>query len=1068
MWRIMKLIIVIMTAFLMQVSASTFGQQLTITKNNISLREVFRQIRKQTGYTVLATSDLVNSAKPSNLNLNSAPLEDALKIILADKNLDYAIKDKAIFIREKVRPSVLDKIISPFVDITVSGVVMDENGEKLVGATVKVVGGKQTSTDQTGSFVLTGIDEKAVIEISYIGYNLVTVSAKDNLSAIKMTRSNSKLDEIQIIAYGTTTKRLNTGSVTTISASDIAKQPISNPLAALAGQVPGLTVVQSNGNAGSAINLQIRGINSISQGSMPLFLVDGVPFPNAYIGIGGFVMGNGGQSPFANINPSDIESISILKDADATAIYGSRGANGVVLITTKKGKNGKMKFDANVYQGAGEVTRKIDLMNTQQYVTMRKEAFKNDNITPSASNAPDLILWDTTRYTDWQKELIGGTANFTNANISLSGGSEQTQYLLSGNYTRQTSVYPGSFADQRGTGRFSINHMSLDKRFTLSATGSYAVDKNELPLDLTTYITLSPNAPALYDKNGRLNWSENGGAFANPLQFLLANSSVTTDNFISNINMKYRIFDGFSAKVTAGYSLIKLDQKYRNPKSAQDPNSNPIATATFGDVTSKNWILEPQLEYIRKIGKGLLSILTGATMQNDIRDSKSIIANGFSNDGLINAAAFATSITANTSLTEYRYQALFGRLNYDWDNKYLLNITARRDGSSRFGPGKQASNFGAIGAAWIFSEEQFLKSSLPFLTYGKLRGSYGVTGNDQIGDYQFRDDYRATARQYAGQIGYVPSRLFNADYAWERNKKLEAAIELGFFNKVNISVNYFRNRSDNQLLAYRLPDQTGFGSIFRNFGAVVENSGFELEIQSSNLSRKNFTWSTSGNLTIPKNELLAFPGLESSSYASTLVIGEPLNIQKLFEFQGVDPVTGLYKFNGTVIPTSQTSIGNLSPKFYGGISNTFKVRNFDFSFLFQFVKQNGINYTSAFVANAPGTQFNQPIEVLGRWTKAGDIADFQKFTTTGVGYNNYAVYSTARISDASFIRLKNVSISYSVPRSLLDKAKINGVRIYLQGNNLLTFTRYRGLDPESGSNTLPVLRVLTAGLQLTL
>lgn len=1071
---IMKFTTLIILIAIMQTSASTFAQKVSLSEHKISLAKVFEKIRQQTGYDFLVSTPILKQSKSVTIEVRDAELKDVLDQLFQGRGLDYYISDKSVVVSVKEK-TFLQSLISAIKAIDIHGKVVDEKGDPLPGATILVKGRNLlTTTSVTGEFRLTGIDEKAEITISSVGYKTLTVKAGKEMGAIRMEVLISALDQVQVIGYGTTTKRLNTGTVTTISADDIAKEPISNPLTALQGNVPGLNLRQSSGLAGSTMNIQIRGYNSISQGSSPLFIIDGVPYPN--VPIGTFSFGNGGQSPFESINPADIASIDVLKDADATSIYGSRGGNGVILITTKKGKAGNTKLDVGFYQGAGQVSRKLDLLNTSQYIEMRKEAFKNDGITQTAVNAPDLLLWDNNRYTDWQKMFIGGTANTTNANGSLSGGSENTQYILSANYNRQSSLFPGSLADSRGIGRFSISNKSADGKFKVSASGSYSSDNNQLPqIDLTRFIVLAPNAPGLYDQNGNLNWSENGGSFTNPLSYLLKSTTLKTDNFLGNVSLSYQVISGLFLKTTGGYNLIQLGYISLNPLASQDPNTSRVATSSFQDVTGKNWNIEPQIEYQKAIGKGKLDALIGTTIEDNGQNINNLLATGFPNDNLISAAGFATTVTAQTSFTEYKYQALFARLNYNWDDKYLLDITGRRDGSSRFGPGKQVANFGAVGAGWIFSDESFIKKSVPLISFGKLRGSYGITGNDQIGDYQYLDNY-GSALAYQGQAGYTPSRLFNADYSWEITKKLEFAIELGLLaNRINLTVDYFRNRSGNQLVNYTLPAQVGFTSILANFPALVQNSGWEYTLATTNIHTPKFRWNTSANLTVLRNKLLDFPNLSTSSYANKLVLGQPTTIIKYLENTGVNAQTGLYQFNGTSVPANQTAITNTAPKFYGGITNDLSYGNFNLSFLFHFARQNGVNELGASV-NAPGVLptgalSNQPTYALQRWQNAGDVTAVQKYTTSNsTGYLNLT-NSNAIISDASFIRLKNLEFAYRLPALLASKIKMKACKIYVQGQNLLTFTNYKGLDPETATSygvaMLPTLKTMVLGIQTT-
>jgi TonB-dependent starch-binding outer membrane protein SusC len=427
----------------------------------------------------------------------------------------------------------------------------------------------------------------------------------------------------------------------------------------------------------------------------------------------------------------------------------------------------------------------------------------------------------------------------------------------------------------------------------------------------------------------------------------------------------------------------------------------------------------------------------------------------------------------------YKYNAVFGRINYNYRDKYIVNLTARRDGSSRFGSENQFHNFGSAAIAWLFSNEKFVKN-IPFLSFGKLRASYGTTGNDQIGDYQFMNLYQTVTNirtPYRGITGIQPTGLPNPYLEWEETRKLQMGIDLSFFTeKVIIAVNYFRNRSSNQLLSYNLPRTTGFSNIVAfNFPATVQNSGWEFAFNSVNVTTKDFKWNMGINLTLPKNKLIAFPNLSTSSYVSDLVIGKPITLAVLYHYLQVDPSIGLYQFVGKDdMPTSSPDFStdrmqtkNTSPEFFGGIQNSFYYKGFELDFLFQFVKQIGPNYM---FGNIPGQGFtNQPIYVLNRWKKAGDEADIQKYST-GSDVNPLLAYlgiisSDAAYSDASYIRLKNLSLSWQLPVKWQKKIHLRNSKVFVQGQNLITITNYKGLDPETkSSTTLPPLRVLSAGV----
>lgn len=966
------------------------------------------------------------------------------------------------------------------VSMPIHGQIVDENGKPLSGATITI---KQTSrravSDSRGEFTIRA-DSGQTIVISNPGYDdrEILVSS-DNDLRIEMELSLASLLNTAVVnkGYYTTTQKLNTGNVSTIKAEDIEVQPVANPLAAMAGRAPGLLVTQSNGLPGAGYSVQIRGQNSIQSGNGPLYLIDGVPFTNTSISLG-VISANGPQSPFNNINPGDIESIEILKDADATAIYGSRGANGVVLITTKKGRSGKVKLDLNVYTGAGKITRMPDFLNTQQYIRMRREAFTNDNITPDIYGAPDLVAWDTSRYTDWKKLLIGGSAKITDAQASISGGNVQTQFYLGSGFHRETTVFPGAFSDNRGSVHFNFTHNSQDDKFKVSLTASYSTDRiNLIGPDLTSYIRLSPNAPALYDSSGKLNWGEGGASFSNPFAYLLQKSNATADNLMSNLVLRYQVLPGLDIKANLGYNSMQLRQDFIYPGASLNPIYAFTGFAQYSDNNFKSWIIEPQAEYQNAWGRTKLEVLIGTSFQEEKTNGSITFASNFSSDALLLSPSAAGNVTETNNSTLYRYQAVFGRVNLNWGDKYLLNLTGRRDGSSRFGPNRQFSNFGAVGAAWIFSKEAFIKENLPFLKYGKLRGSFGITGNDQIGDYQYLNTYIPNIYPYQGLTGLLPAQLYNPDYSWETNRKLEAALELGFFNeRVIATISYYRNRSSNQLLNSTLPIQTGFNGVIRNYPALVQNTGAEYQVNAAIIKTKNLNWDVSFNLTFPHNKLLEFPGLSSSGYASKYEIGKPLNIIKLVHQTGVDAQTGLFQFtddDGHItstpsFPEDYTVIKDLTPSFYGGFGSKVQYKGFGVNVFFQFVRQQGYNYV--YNNPTPGSMTNQPTEVLDRWRKPGEKAATQLYTTTNPGSAAYYYYSTGSdgaVGDASFFRCKNVALSYSLPAKWVGRINAASAKVYLQGENLVTLTNYKGADPETrNTSTLPPLKVLTAGIQI--
>ncbi|KUO64963.1 MAG: SusC/RagA family TonB-linked outer membrane protein [Lutibacter sp. BRH_c52] len=962
--------------------------------------------------------------------------------------------------------------------LQVSGTITDVNGA-LPGVSITVKGKPSGTVSGLNGKYTIEVASNDIIVFSFLGYKttIISVDGRSQID-VQLQEDMTALQEVQINAgYYSVKESERTGNISKIASSVIEKQPVSNALATMQGRMAGVFITQTTGVPGGGFDLQIRGQNSMRYyGNNPLYLIDGVPYSSDPIGTGiNSPVLPGQPSPLNSINPDQIESIEVLKDADATAIYGSRGANGVVLITTKKGKSGKMRFTTKFSQGAGRVTRFMDLLKTPEYLAMRMEAYANDGISPIPEYAYDVNgTWDQNRYTDWQKELMGGTANITNIQSSLSGGSAQTQFLLSGNYNKETTVYLGDFSYRKGNVHLNVNHESENKKFKTNMSVGYTSQNNNQPrMDIMReVVNIAPNAPALYNEDGSLNWENL--TFNNPLSNLQGKYEAKTNDLIANIMLSYQLSDDLQLKTSVGYTTLSAKETTANPSTRYPPALGlgpQYSTLRASRADRESWIIEPQLNWDRTIGKGKLSALVGTTFQSQNGNQLVQYARGFTSNSLIYDLGSASTITTNVSEESvYKYQAFFGRINYNWQEKYIVNLTGRRDGSSRFGPGKQFANFGAMGVAWLFSRENFLANN-GIVSFGKLRASYGITGNDQIGDYQYLDTYGSSGVNYGGVIGLQPARLFNPDFGWETNKKLEIALEAGFLkDRIFLTAAWYNNRSSNQLTGISLPATTGFTSIQSNFDATIQNSGVEFTLRTVNIQKKEFSWTSNFNLTAARNSLVKFPDLETSTYANRYVIGEPLNIQKVYHFTGVDPQTGVYTYedvNGDGIISGiedQKTIQNFDPKYYGGLQNQVTYKNWQLDFLFQFVKQ--INYDASIYFGLPGSQSNQPVTVLNHWQQVGDSAPYPVYTD---GYNSAAVdayyksfESDGAISDASYVRLKSISLSYDIP------LKDGQCKVFFEGQNVLTFTKFDGADPEfKSAGYLPPLRILSAGIKFS-
>ncbi len=599
-----------------------------------------------------------------------------------------------------------------------------------------------------------------------------------------------------------------------------------------------------------------------------------------------------------------------------------------------------------------------------------------------------------------------------------------------------------------------------------------------LSQDLTNIaLTLPPNAPALHDENGKLSWKDWNASLENPLAYLKRTYEATSSNLMGNSVIRYSILPNLEIRTNLGYTNIGGDAIAIIPASSLSPDTfTKINSSNFSRSSFQNWIIEPQLNWKPKLGSGLFDILAGTTFMDQKNEGLAQSAEGFSSEALMKNIAAAPTIFSGTNYySQYRYYAVFGRVNYSLKERYIINATGRRDGSSRFGPGKQFALFSAIGTAWVFSKTEFVKAVLPFLSFGKIRGSYGTTGNDQIGDYQFLDTYRSSGT-YQGKIGLTPVRLNNPEFGWETNKKIEGGIDLAFVNdRISLGVSYYSNLSSSQLVGLPLAPTTGFGSIQGNFPATVQNKGLELILNTRNIEATNFSWSTSFNISIPSNKLVEFPNIGSfPSYVNMFVVGSPLTIGKQYHYNGVDPSTGVYLFedvngDGSYTVGDRQRVKFIGRNFYGGLQNSFHYKGFQLAILFQYVKQQGYDYMRAFL-QAPGTQSNQPDLVMDRWRQSGDNTGIQRFAASGSSLSAYSRLRTSdlAINDASFIRLKNVSFSYSLSNKLIQKLHLLNANIFMQGQNLMTMTKYKGLDPEAAVSTgLPPLRTLTFGIHLT-
>lgn len=1096
---VMKLTSVLLLIGCLHVSASVFSQHISLSERDASLKTILNQLEKQSGYTFFYNADLVRQAPHVNVDIRNATLQEALDACFQAMPLRYAVIDNTVVITH--RNMDFYKPMSAAQPIVLIGKVTDEAGNPLPGVTLKV---KNTSTgavtNKDGQFTLFVPDrERSVVVVTFIGYTTREITGKElsNPFNIVMKDNVSSLDEVQILAYGQTSKRLLTGNVTTVTAKEISINPVTNVLSALQGRVPGLYITQNSGLPNASYVTQIRGNSSFNL-SQPLFVVDGVTYPANetlnYLNNGDLnnIISQGG-SALNFLSPSEIESVTVLKDADATAIYGSRGANGVILITTKKGKAGTPQLSVNARSGVSMRGSMPRLLNTQQYLALRREAFANDNAQPKAADLDLNGTWDTTRYTDWQRYATGLHPVNTEVNAAYGGGNGIVNYRISGLFHQQGSVQLGG-GDTKDVGlRFDLNSTSPNKKFYFDMSGGFSSNMNNTkPGDLSNLgiSTLAPNAPPLLGPDGQLNWDDIGDTH-NLLSDIKLLYNSTTNNLLGNTVLRYEPVKGLSFNATIGYNLLMGRDFRAAPTDYFQPVGNVALriNSARGEYNIRTWTLDPNVSYTFKLGKkGTMDTRAGVTLVDKFNPYSSISGIGFIGDALLYNPSLATTVTANYSQTPGRNLGYFAIAKYNWADKYLLSLNGRYDGSTKFGENKQFGAFGSVGAAWIFTEEPWVKGQVPGLSFGKLRGSYGITGNDGIKDYQYLSTY-STTRPYGGVAGLTPTRLANPDLQWEQIKKRELGLYLEFFKgRITFDGDYYNDMTSHQLVTSFLSSVTGFTQYPLNSPALIRTSGWELSLTTYNVRNHHFTWSTTINMTIPKSILVAYPGLSTSAVSTSYVIGKSPFLQKLYNYAGVDPETGSYTYinakgeKGPFTPflspvqldqvKDKTQYVDLAPKYFGGIGNSFTYNRFHLDVFFEFRNRIGKNFLGSQPYMPGQFNINTTTEWLNRWQHPGDHTDVPKVSqgvTAILGQSNFAL-STGAFERATYARLSNLNLSYSLSPRLVKKARMTGASVFFQAQNLLTISKYKGgLDPENLTpGSMPPLRILTGGLSINL
>lgn len=1094
----LKLTILLMTVTALHVSAGVLSQTVSYTGKNVTLQEVFREVKKQTGYTFIYNSDLLDKTKPLSISVTNMMLEAFLTRVLSNQQLDFTIRNTTVFIFHQTLPATpAPKQIaaSPPPSDSVTGLIKDTEGRPLRGASIVIKGtANSTSTNNKGAFSIKA-NAGDLMVISYVGYDTREISITAAMIAEKsiafsLAVNNNELNQVQVIAYGTTTKRMNTGDVTTITAKDIEKNPVNNVLEAVQGHAPGLFVQQVTGQPDGAFNLRLRGAANFQAGApQPLIVVDGVRYPggklpmsNSSYGTVDFLQGGSGLN---FINPQDIESINILKDADATALYGSSGAYGVILITTKKAKLGDASsLSANVYTGTSVLGSSVKLMNTEQYLMIRREAIKNDGLTVTPDDKDLNGTWPETRYNDYKKDLLGGRAQTTNASVNYMGGTKYASYLINGSFKDNGNIQRHKGKSRNGSIRFSLNTNSADNKLSFSISGSFmSAVNNMVPTDFSSsVIYAAPNGPALFSPDGSINWETGHNDLADDINRIYKN---ITNNLLSNFTISYKPVQHLTLRSIIAYSEIFSKEFMGFPTTTKAPayvNAAAETHSEFHHYDVRTVTFSPYAEYNINVGsKGDLDLKTGGILDNKLTYTDKIHGVGFASDALLSNPSAGATVTAEYTETPYRALGFHAVAKFSWDQKYIINLNARRDGSTKFGSGKKFGNFGSVAVAWIFSEEKLIKDKLPFLSYGKLRASTGVIGGDAVGDLSYLRTYSVINGSYQGKNGLTTSSFTNPNLSWEKNKNSEIGLELGFMNgRIYVEGNFYRNIASNQLISMSLPTVTGFSGYPINSNARIRTSGWELALNTNNIKTKDFNWSTRVNISIPRSKLVRLP--EHKVLDKAYIVNKPVTGVLLYKYNGINPQTGYYNFTdatgktddftGDLTNDDKTEFLDLAPKYYGGVQNSFSYKQFSFDFSIAYTSRVGKNFLAQTGYPIGYIGLNGGTDWLNRWQKPGDITDMPRVSTQLITqWARHILFqeSTGAYSNATYARLQNVSIRYALKPGYLKRLRIKDMSVYLQGQNLLTVSKYGGLDPENlDAATIPPMRVFTAGLNISL
>ncbi|MDO5968752.1 TonB-dependent receptor [Flavivirga aquimarina] len=1056
----MKLTTLFLIVSLFQLQANeSYAQKtkVTLTLENVSIESVLNKIESLTDFKFIYKSNEIDYQKIVSIKAKKERISIILKNIFDGSNTVFKVVDKQIILKKEpsqtpekltVNSSIETEIIQ---GITVSGTITDANNQPLPGANIIEKGTTNgTQTDFDGNFTIEVNNENATLIISFIGFTTqeVSVNGQSQL-AITLKEDAAALDEVVVIGYGTVRKRDLTGSVSSVDTEETFAAPVSNLDQALQGRAAGVQVTTVNGAPGSGATIRIRGGNSITAGNEPLYVIDG------------FV----GGGDLNTINPNDIESIEILKDASSTAIYGSRGANGVILITTKRGKKGKLSVNLKTSLGIQSLPRKVDVQNGAEFASFINTALADRF---DLNNLPG-------EDTDWQ-EVLSRDAVISDHALSIAGGSEKTNYFVSFGALDQEGILKGSDFE-RYTLRTNIdNQLTKTTKLGVNLALTRTITNNSIGTsNLQAIIRADPLRPA-FDEEG--NFTIDNVGLDNLGPNLLADADLNTDETINNRILINTFFEAVIAKDFTWKSTLGGDFVFQK-RDVFSPSSNPsniqanlLASGSVNQLDGFVWINENTLNYNKIVGDHSFNALAGFTSQRGRTETNITNASQIPSDGVgLDALELAPqeNVTINSSFTEFSLVSFLGRLNYNYKGKYLLTASFRRDGSSRLGTNNRYANFPSVALAWRVSDEPFLQNS-SVISNLKLRTSYGLTGNQNVDAFSTLSSLNTEGTAILNQglvVGAQQGTLANPDLKWETTEQFDFGLELGLFNnRLKTEIDVYYKKTDDLLLDAAVPGITGFASTLRNVGSL-ENKGIDVSITGVIINTEDFNWTSTLNISHFQNKVLDLGDVDfittlelQSTPVSQLIEGEPVGTFVGAIYDGVDSATGeaIYRDldgDGEFNPEFDTTvIGDANPDFFGGFTNTFRYKNFDMMTFFQFSSGNDIYNLDVFQVN--GTQLNSYADLrAGVWSAANpDNATIPVIGSASLNRSN-----SLFLQDGSFLRFRTLQLGYSIP--MAEKLGLNSFRVFATANNLFLVDSddFLGFDPDTNSEgTNNVLR----------